>query len=133
MNQLLAIVAGGSVGAVSRFWVANAVYAWIGRDFPYGTLVVNVSGALCIGLLSEVLMQRFSFSSEARAALMIGFLGAYTTFSTFALETIYLLEAGSWIKAVVNVVASVILCLLAVWGGILLGRYLTSQFIARLL
>ncbi|QFY41947.1 fluoride efflux transporter CrcB [Candidatus Methylospira mobilis] len=133
MNQLLAIVAGGSVGAVARFWVANAVYAWIGRDFPYGTLVVNVSGALCIGLLSEMLLQRFAFSAEARAALMIGFLGAYTTFSTFALETIYLLEAGSWVKAVVNVVASVIFCLLAVWGGILAGRYLTTQLIARCL
>lgn len=133
MTRLWVIAAGGSVGALARYWMALAVYGWMGRNFPYGTLVVNVSGSLLMGLLSEILLQRLAFSAELRAALMIGFLGAYTTFSSFALETIYLLEAGDWLKALVNAVSSVVLCLCGVWAGIVAGRYLTFQFLERLL
>ncbi len=88
MNQIIAIVAGGSVGALARFWIANLVYDWLGRGFPHGTLLVNVSGCFLMGLLTELMLQRFAMTAEFRAAVLVGFLGAYTTFSTFAIETL---------------------------------------------
>jgi CrcB protein len=124
MNQIVAIAAGGSLGALARFWIANGIYGWLGRDFPHGTLFVNVSGSFFMGLLTELMLQRFALSVEYRAALLIGFLGAYTTFSTFAIETLYLFEEGSVLKAFLNIFLSVTLCLAFVWTGLILGRRL---------
>jgi len=124
MNQLIAIVLGGSAGALARFYVANGVYAWLGRSFPFGTLFVNVSGSFLMGFLTAMLMQRFVLAVEYRAALLIGFLGAYTTFSTYALESFYLIEEGNLHKAALNIFLSNVLCLAAVWTGLLLGRKL---------
>jgi len=124
MTQLLAIAAGGSVGAVMRFIVSTGIYSWLGRGFPYGTLVVNVIGSLLMGLLYELFLQRLSVSPEVRAVLLVGFLGAFTTFSTFSIETINLIEQGYLVKAIVNVLASVILCVLAAWVGLQIARQL---------
>ena len=124
MTSLLAIALGGSAGALARFWVANGIYAFLGRSFPHGTLFVNVSGSLLMGLLTELMLQRFPLAAEYRAGVLIGFLGAYTTFSTFAIETLYLFEEGSILKAAVNLFLSVTLCLAAVWVGLVLGRRL---------
>lgn len=124
MAQLLAIAAGGSVGAVMRFLVSTGVYSWLGRGFPYGTLVVNVVGSLLMGLLYELFLQRLSVSPEVRAVLLVGFLGAFTTFSTFSIETINLIEQGYLMKAIVNILASVILCVLAAWAGLQIARQL---------
>lgn len=124
MNQIVAIAAGGAVGALTRFWVANGIYEWLGRSFPHGTLFVNVSGSFLMGLLTELLLQRFALVAEYRAVLLVGFLGAYTTFSTFAIETLYLFEEGNPLKAFLNVFLSVALCLAAVWFGLIVGRRL---------
>jgi len=123
MNQLIAIALGGGCGAVVRFLISSGLYQWLGRGLPYGTLVVNVIGSFLIGLLTEALiLKRLAFSLEYRAAILVGFIGAFTTFSTFSLETIYLIEEGSLAKAALNIVVSVFGCLFAVWIGLLFGR-----------
>ena len=124
MTQILAIAAGGSIGAVMRYLVSTGVYNYLGRGFPYGTLAVNVLGSLLMGLLYELFLQRLSVSPEVRAVLLVGFLGAFTTFSTFSIETITLIEQGDLFKAVVNMLASVILCVVAAWLGLQLARQL---------
>lgn len=113
---------GGSVGAVTRFLVSDRVYGWFGREFPHGTLFVNVSGSFLIGFLTELILQRLALSIELRAFVIIGFLGAYTTFSTFAFETFYLLEQEAYLKALTNIFFSVGLCVAAVWCGQVLAR-----------
>lgn len=124
MNQLLAIAAGGSIGAVMRYLMSTGMHNWLGRGFPYGTLAVNVLGSLLMGLLYELFLQRMNVSPELRAVLLVGFLGAFTTFSTFSIESIQLIEQGDIIKAIINVLANVVLCILAAWAGLQLVRHL---------
>jgi CrcB protein len=118
----LAIAAGGALGALFRYWVSNAVYAVMGRDFPYGTLVVNVAGSLLMGLLFVLLIERLTADVAWRAFLLIGLLGSFTTFSTFSIETLNLLESGEYLRSIMNVVLSVLVCIGAAWAGVLLGR-----------
>jgi CrcB protein len=125
MNQLIAVALGGSLGSVLRFLVSTGTYQWLGRGFPYGTLAVNVIGSFLIGLLAEALiLQRIAFALEYRAGILVGIMGGFTTFSSFSLETIYLIEQGSFTKAALNVSISLAACLLAVWLGLLSGRSL---------
>lgn len=124
MTQLLAIAAGGSIGAVLRYVASSGVHLWLGRGFPYGTLLVNVLGSFIMGLLYELFLQRISVCDEVRALLLVGILGAFTTFSTFSMETISLIEQGDLSKAVLNVLLSVILCLSAAWFGLFVVRQL---------
>lgn len=99
------------------------VYSFAGQGFPYGTLAVNVSGSLLIGFL-YILIERMGLGIEWRAALLIGLIGAFTTFSSFSLETLNLFEQGEQLKAAMNIVLSVVLCLFATWLGILAARQL---------
>ena len=122
MLQLIAIAVAGAIGALLRFWMSSWVYGLFGRDFPYGTLAVNVIGCLAMGISFVLLVERLGSAPEWRALVMIGFLGAFTTFSTFSLETLQLLEGGEIGRALTNVAASLILCLGATWIGILAGR-----------
>ncbi|WP_456379920.1 fluoride efflux transporter CrcB [Thiolapillus sp.] len=122
--QALAIAAGGALGALMRYWVSTATYAWLGRGFPWGTLAVNVLGSFLMGVLYILLLERLSSGPEMRAFLLIGFLGAFTTFSAFSIETLNLLEDAQIGKALLNAGGSVILCVAATWLGVILGRQL---------
>lgn len=124
MQQLLAIAVGGAVGAVLRFTVSTSVHRVMGKDFPYGTLTVNVLGSLLMGFFFIMLVERQISSIELRSGLLFGVLGAFTTFSSFSFETLALLESGDFAKALLNVVLSVSLCLLATWIGLGIGRQL---------
>ncbi len=124
MKTLVFIAFGGAFGAVLRYGASSSVYALLGRGFPYGTLFVNVAGSLLIGVLSILMLERMSIGPEWRAAVLVGVLGSFTTFSTFSLETLNLLEQGEITTALLNMVASVLLCLMAVWLGVIIGRQL---------
>ena len=124
MLQILAIATGGAVGAVLRFSVSNGVYRILGRDFPYGTMAVNVLGSFLMGILFILMVERLAVSAEFRSAILVGLLGAFTTFSSFSMETLSLIEGGEPTKAILNIVFSVVLCLAATWLGVGLGRQL---------
>ena len=124
MLQILAIASGGAVGAVARFFVSTGVYRLLGRDFPWGTLAVNVFGSFGMGLLFVLLLERSLIGPEVRAAILVGFLGSFTTFSTFSLETLTLVEQGETLRALMNVAASLLLCVVACWAGIIAARAL---------
>lgn len=122
MTQLFAIAGGGAIGALMRFWVSGWVYSLLGRTFPYGTLVVNVAGSLAMGLCYVLFIERMSVGPEWRALIMVGFLGAFTTFSTFSIETLNLIESGEVGRAMANMLLSVVLCVGAAWAGVVIGR-----------
>lgn len=124
MSQVLTIAAGGAVGAVMRYWVSTGIYLLLGRGFPYGTLAVNVLGSMAMGFLYILFLERMNVSPEWRAALLVGFLGAFTTFSTFSIETLNLIEQADYMKAGLNMLVSVVACLLACWVGLIIGRQL---------
>ena len=122
MTQLLIVGAGGAFGAIGRYWLSIWVYSLTGRAFPWGTLTVNLLGSLLMGFLSVWLLERMTLSTEVRALLMVGFLGSFTTFSTFSLETLLLLEQGAVARAGVNIAVSVITCVFAAWMGTLIAK-----------
>ena len=119
---MLVVAAGGACGALLRMWVAQGVHGLLGRGFPFGTLVVNVAGSLAMGVVYVVLFERHDVPPEWRAALVVGFLGAFTTFSTFSMDTLLLLQQGEHARAGANVVLSVVLCLAACWLGMAVAR-----------
>lgn len=124
MRAVLLIAVGGAAGAVLRYWVSTGVYAALGRSFPYGTLAVNVLGSGIMGFLYVLLLERITVAAEWRAVLLVGLLGAFTTFSTFSIETLGLVEEGEPLRALVNIGTNVVMCLFAVWMGVVLGRQL---------
>lgn len=125
MFNTLLIFIGAGIGGVLRYWIANLVYLFTGNDFPYGTLIVNVSGCLLMGILFVMVMERMdSIAPQLRALLLIGVLGGYTTFSSFSIETINLIENGDWLKASLYILSSVIICLAATGIGVIGARQL---------
>lgn len=124
MQTVVYIALFGALGCLSRYFLSGWVYTLAGRVFPYGTMVVNIVGAFLIGLIMEISLRSTLIPTTLRAGLTIGFLGGLTTFSTFSYETFRLLEEGELLIASVNVLASVLVCLLFTWVGIVAARAL---------
>jgi CrcB protein len=121
-----AIAIGAAVGGVSRYYLASSVQHRLGAAFPWGTLLVNVTGSLLLGFLVRYALSTPAVSVEMRALLTTGFCGGYTTFSTFSFETAALLEEGQYERAGAYVLASVVLSLLATFCGFMLARELLA-------
>jgi CrcB protein len=114
----------GFLGAVSRYWIDGWVSRLTGGGFPWGTLTVNVSGCFLVGFLATVMGERFLPNPTMRIATTVGFVGAYTTFSTFAYESLRQIQDGALGLAVLNVGASVMIGVAAAWIGVVSGRAL---------
>jgi fluoride exporter len=119
---LLLIGLGGFAGAIARYAVDGAVSDRTGGTFPWGTLVINATGSFVLGFLFALTAERALLPADIRGPLMIGFLGAYTTFSTWMLESWGLIESGSYGAAIANIGGSVVVGLVAVSAGLLIGR-----------
>ena len=120
--SLLAIALGGAFGSVSRFLVAREMGHRLGNFLPFGTLIVNVLGSLALGWLATVLLARPEINTALRLGIAVGFLGAFTTFSTFSLESVQLLLSGAVWRAMFNVAANTVVCLGMCFLGIQLAR-----------
>jgi len=120
------VALGSALGGAARYGCSGVAARWFGAAFPWGTLIVNVSGSLLIGFLAALMSPdgRLLVAPDTRAFLMIGILGGFTTFSTFSLETLNLARDGEWLYASANVVFSIVLCLAAVWLGYICGQLL---------
>ena len=122
--EYLWIALGSALGGVGRYWLSGVIARRFGEAFPVGTLVVNATGSFVIGFIATLTHPegRLLMSASARQFLMVGICGGYTTFSSFSLQTLNLAREGEWFYAGANVVASVLLCLLAVWLGHVLAE-----------
>ncbi len=121
MRTVVGVAGAGALGAVARYSIGG----WVSErfsGFPWGTLLINVTGSFVLGLLFVVLTEKTAVSAVTRTSITVGFVGAYTTFSTFSFETIRLVEDGAIGLAGLNVLGSVGLGLVAAWFGILAGR-----------
>ena len=128
MFAYFCVAVGGALGAVSRFWLGAQVEQRHNTIFPWGTLVINVTGSFIIGVFAAMNEPdgRFRASPAFRNFFMVGICGGYTTFSSFSLETLRRLQGGQFLCAGGNVVLSVALCLLAVWLGYVVGGLFNS-------
>ena len=122
--QLAAVAIGGACGAVMRWLMASGIQRMAGGAFPWGTFAVNAIGSFLLGFLFVWLIERSSVSELVRLALTVGFLGAFTTFSTYSLESIRLLQEGALALALGNVIGQVVVCLTLTWLGIQIARTL---------
>jgi CrcB protein len=116
------VALGGAAGAVARYLVDGWIVERAGTSFPWGTLAINLSGSFVLGLLAALAIDRAVLPAEIRAPVMIGFLGAYTTFSTLMLESWRLFEAGQNVAALANLAGSLVLGVAAVAAGLVVGR-----------
>lgn len=122
MDKFLLISVGAIFGANLRYWVGDWAAQKFGTSFPYGTLIINFTGCLLIGFFLTLATERLMIDAKWRLLLSVGFLGAYTTFSTYAYESLSLLTKGQWLAGSINVFGSTFLGLLGVWIGVYLAK-----------
>ncbi len=122
MRTIIGVAIAGAAGALPRYGLGGLIGNRFPSGFPWDTLIINVSGSFALGFLFIVLTERLAVSAEVRSSITIGFIGAYTTFSTFSLETFRLIEDGAVGLAAVNVAVALALGLMAVWLGVAFGR-----------
>lgn len=120
--EYLFVAIGGAFGAISRFAVSNWVAEWLGSTLPYGTFVANITGALFLGFIMTLATEQARVSSDMRLLIATGFIGAYTTFSTFTWESMQLLTHGRLWDGILNIALSLIVGLLAILAGTVLAR-----------
>ena len=123
------VAIGGALGTTGRYWLSGVIARTIGETFPWGTLVINITGSFIIGFFATMTGPdgRVFVGSTARQFVMIGICGGYTTFSSFSLQTLNLMNDGEWLYAGANITGSVILCLAAVWAGYALAVSLNAM------
>jgi fluoride exporter len=124
LTKYLAVAVGSALGGMLRYYLGGSVLSRIAGSFPLATFVINVTGSFIIGFFLTLVAERISLSLHLRLAVSVGFVGAYTTFSTFEYETARLIEERHFMLALLNVVLSVIVGFVAVWGGIIAARRL---------
>jgi CrcB protein len=129
MLSYMWIAIGGALGTTARFWLSGVVARSVGETFPWGTLVINVTGSFVIGFFGALTGPdgRLFIGSTARQFVMIGMCGGYTTFSSFSLQTLNLMNDGEWFRAGANVGLSVLLCMIAVWIGVVLASLINAM------
>jgi fluoride exporter len=129
MKAYVWIAIGSAIGGVARYWCSGVAARLIGETFPWGTLIVNVVGSFIIGFFATLTAPdgRVFASSTTRQFVMVGLCGGYTTFSSFSLQTLNLMNDGEWLQVGANISASVVLCLLAVWIGHVLAMSLNTM------
>jgi len=126
--EIIYIGCGGFFGAVSRFLVSGYANKLCGKGFPYGTLTVNVAGSFLLGMISFLAISRDMMSDNVRVMITVGFLGAFTTFSTFSYETFNLIKEGSYYLSLMNIVTNILICLAAVALGVLAATLIERVF-----
>jgi fluoride exporter len=122
LSQIVFLAIAGALGALSRYGLSGLIQRLSGAGFPYGTLVVNVLGSLVIGFVMQIGLNTDIIPRMLRVTITIGFLGAFTTFSTFSYETVGYLQDGAWLLASLNIISNLGLCLLSTISGMALGR-----------
>lgn len=122
------IAVGGALGSMARFACSNLAVAWFGPSFPWGTLGINVLGSFVIGFFAALTGPdgRLLVSGDTRQFVMVGLCGGYTTFSSFSLQTLNLAQDGEFVRAGLNIVGSVVLCLVSVWLGYIAGASINA-------
>lgn len=122
MKQVLAISVGASCGAVCRWWTVLLIQRWFGAGYPWATLLVNAVGSFVLGFLVIWFLDKTHLSDLLRLMLIVGFLGSFTTFSTFSLESVRLMEQGSVTLSLAHTIGSVVLCIAMAWLGMLIAK-----------
>lgn len=126
MERFLLVCLGGAIGTGLRYLTGGLAARWLGADFPYGTLIVNVVGSFLIGLVQEIGATTAVLSESTRLFLTVGIMGGLTTYSAFSYETVRLAQSGAWGQAWLNVLATTALCLAVCFVGMAAGRLLAG-------
>ena len=128
MTTYLWIALGSALGGVGRYALSSAIANWFGQGFPWGTLIINVTGSFVIGFFAALTGPdgRLLVAADARQFVMVGLCGGYTTFSSFSIQTLNLVQDGEWWLAGANIALSVVACLVAVWLGFVLAASINS-------